>query len=162
MRLLAAAFAIAALSLATPSFAQAGWGMSEPAGGHIGELSMLSPAHRYWDACRGEDPEAAVHGCGRMIGARVSRAHTASAHYFRSVALSALGDHEAARRDLVRAYVMFTDSVRADAEDALALYGRGLTQIRLGWQAEGEADIARASEISEGAAGRFFSAGYSR
>ncbi|MGD9979027.1 MAG: hypothetical protein AB7H66_12430 [Hyphomonadaceae bacterium] len=157
MRLLAAAFALAAtLASAPAASAQAGWGMSEPERGHVGELSPLSPTHRYWRACLGEDIEAAVHGCGRVIGARVSREHTAAAHYFRSVALQSFGDDEHALRDLRRAYYSFVDILRGEETNALALYGRGLSLIRMGHRGDGEADIARAIALSEGRAGQFF------
>lgn len=157
MRLLATAFVAAAL-VGTPAHAQSGWGMSEPISGHVGELSQLSPAHRYWETCRSGDAEAVTRACGRLIGARVSRLHTASAHYFRSIALETLGNSEQSLRDLRRAYSIFALAVDENADDPNALYGRGLTLIRLGHPADGEADIARANSISgdEGGAGRFF------
>lgn len=157
MRLLAAVFVAAALMVA-PAHAQSGWGMSEPISGHVGELSQLSPAHRYWQTCRSGDPEAVTRACGRLIGARVSRLHTASAHYFRSIALETLGHGEQSLRDLRRAYSIFALAVDENADDANALYGRGLTLIRLGHQADGEADIARANAMSGdvNGAGRFF------
>jgi hypothetical protein len=80
MRLLAAAFVVAAALVAAPAQAQSGWGMSEPIDGNVGELSPLSPAHRYWDTCRSGEAHAVARACGRLIGARVSRLHTASAH----------------------------------------------------------------------------------
>lgn len=157
MRLLASAVLLAAYLTVPPALAQSGWGMSQPAGAHLGELSQLSPVHRYWEACLGEDADAAIHGCGRVIGARVSGLHTAAAHYFRSVALQASGEHERAQRDLRRAYYSFSDMLRGrGAGDALALYGRGLSLVRMGHEAEGEADIARAIAISEGEAEEFF------
>lgn len=156
MRLFASAVLLAASLIAPPAMAQSGWGMSEPVSGHVGELSPLGTTHRYWISCLGEDAEAAVHGCGRVIGARVSRVHTASAHYFRSVALGELGEAERARRDLLRAYVAFSDAAYADPEDARAIHGRGLALIRLGDRAAGEADLARARALSEGRAGEFF------
>jgi tetratricopeptide (TPR) repeat protein len=156
-----AAFIIAAAALAaTPAYAQSGWGMSEPVGGNVGELSPLSPTHRYWDVCRSDDANAAAHACGRVIGARVSRLHTGSAHYFRAVALEALGDSEQALRDLRLAYGVFAHALDANENDANALYGRGLTLIRLGYAADGEADIARAAALSEGRARQFFGASF--
>lgn len=158
MRLFASALVLAVAILAAPSAtAQSGWGMSAPIRGYVGEpLSPLSPVHRYWAACVGESGEVAVRACGRVIGARVSRIHTASAHYFRSVSLSAAGEDERALRDLRRAYYTFTDIVRANDRDALALYGRGLSLVQMGHQTEGEADMARAAALSEGEAGQFF------
>lgn len=158
MRLLAAAFVAAAALVATPASAQSGWGMSEPISGHVGELSQLSPTHRYWETCRSGDAQVVPRACGRLIGARVSRLHTASAHYFRSIALETLGDSEESLRDLRRAYSIFALAVDENANDANALYGRGLTLIRLGHQADGEADITRANSLSpdERGAGRFF------
>jgi hypothetical protein len=130
--------------------------MSQPVGAHVGELSQLSPTHRYWETCLGSDAEAAVHGCGRVIGARVSRVHTAAAHYFRSIALQSVGEDQRALRDLRRAYFSFVDILREEENNALALYGRGLSLIRMGHETEGEADIARAAALSEGQAGDFF------
>ena len=157
MRLFAAFIIAAAAALAaTPAYAQSGWGMSEPVAGRVGELSPLSPTHRYWDACRSNDVEAAARACGRVIGARVSRVHTGSAHYFRAIALASLGDSEEALRDLRRAYGIFAQTLDAEEDNANALYGRGLTLIRMGYGADGEADIARAVALSGGRAGQFF------
>jgi hypothetical protein len=156
MRPLAAAFAFVALLSAPSAFAQAGWGMSQPAGAHVGELGQLSPTARYWTACLGDEAEAALHGCGRVIGARVSRVHTAAAHYFRSLALSTVGEDERALRDLRRAYFSFSDMVFENESDAVAIYGRGLSLVRMGHRAEGEAEMARAIAMSEGRASRFF------
>lgn len=130
--------------------------MSEPVAGHVGELSRLSPTHRYWEACRGDDVEAAVRGCGRIIGARISREHTAAAHYFRSIALGSLGENQRALRDLRRAYYSFVDIVFEEERNALALYGRGLSLVRLGHEAEGRADMERAVAMSDGRASQFF------
>lgn len=156
MRLIAAAFAIAAALAAAPAFAQAGPGMSDPQSRNIGELSQLSPTHRYWETCLGTDVQAAVRACGRVIGARVSRMHTATAHYFRSIALQSLGQDERALRDLRRAYLTFGDLVFEDEDNAIARYGRGLSLVRMGHQEEGEQEMARAVASSEGEAGHFF------
>ena len=104
MRLLAVAATLAATLIATPALAQSGPGMSTPPTRSIGELSQLSPTHRYWEICLTGAGEEAVRACGRVIGARVSRLHTATAHYFRSVALTSMGRDQRALRDLRRAF----------------------------------------------------------
>ncbi len=146
---LLAALSVAATLAASPAFAQAGPGMSDPQVRSLGELSQLSPTHRYWETCLGEDAEAAVRACGRVIGARVSRMHTATAHYFRSVALATLGEGERANRDLRRAYYSYVDLLFEEDDNALARYGRGLSLIRMGRQDEGEQEIARAVSSDE-------------
>ena len=156
MRLFGSAILLAVALAASPASAQSGWGMSKPVGGHAGELSPLSPTHRYWANCLGEDSDSAIHACGRIIGARVSSLHTATAHYFRSIALQSAGENERALRDLRRAYYSFNDMLGGREGDALALYGRGLSLMRMGYEAEGEADIARAIAMSEGEAAEFF------
>lgn len=156
MRLPAAAAAIAATLAVTPAFAQAGHGMSDPPTRGAGELSQLSPTHRYWQACLGHDPEVVVRACGRVIGARVSRMHTAAAHYFRSIALQSLGEDERALRDLRRAYFTFGDLVFENENNAVARYGRGLSLQRMGHQQEAEQEMARAIANSEGQASHFF------
>lgn len=156
MRLFAAAVTLAATLAATPAFAQAGHGMSDPPEREIGALSQLSPTHRYWQTCRGDDPRAAVRACGRVIGARVSRMHTAAAHYFRSIAHSALGQEERALRDLRRAYLSFGDLVFENENNAVARYGRGLSLMRLGHHQEAEQEMTRAIANSEGEASHFF------
>ena len=154
---LPAAFAIAVgLAVAAPAAAQSGPGMSNPTTRSLGELSQLSPTHRYWEICRGDDPEAAVRACGRMIGARVSRMHTATAHYFRSIALKSLGQDDRALRDLRRAYYSYVDLLHDEEDNAIARYGRGLSLIRMGRDAEGQAEIERAVAVSEGRAAEFF------
>lgn len=155
MRLLAA-LAIAATLIAAPAAAQSGPGMSDPTTRSLGDLSQLSPTHRYWAICRSDDAEAAVRACGRMIGARVSRMHTATAHYFRSVALKSLGQDDRALRDLRRAYFSYVDLLYEENDNAIARYGRGLSLIRMGREAEGEAEIERAIAVSEGRAREFF------
>lgn|GEM_PF-4936076 len=156
MRLLAAAASFAVLLIAPPALAQSGPGMSTPPERSAGELSQLSPTHRYWETCLTSTGEDAVRACGRVIGARVSRMHTATAHYFRSVALTSMGREERALRDLRRAYFSYVDLLFEEEDNAFARYGRGLSLIRLGREAEGEQDITRASETSEGRAGEFF------
>ena len=152
-----AALAIAAtLVVAAPAAAQSGPGMSAPATRTIGELSPLSPTHRYWEICQSDDAEAAVRACGRMIGARVSRMHTATAHYFRAVALQSLGQNQRAVRDLRRAYYSYVDLLHDEQDNALARYGRGLSLIRMGRQDEGEAELQRAIAGSDGHVSEFF------
>ncbi len=154
MRLLAAAATLAALLVASPAFAQSGLGMSTPPA--RSELSQLTPTHRYWETCLTGAGDEAVRACGRVIGARVSRLHTATAHYFRSIALTSVGRDERALRDLRRAYFSYVDLLFEEEGNALARYGRGLSLIRLGREAEGEEDLTRASETSQGRAGEFF------
>ena len=156
MRLLAVATALAATLAATPALAQAGPGMSNPETGTSTPLSQLSPTHRYWQSCLTGDGEAAVRACGRIIGARVSRMHTATAHYFRSIALQSIGENERALRDLRRAYFAFGDLVFENETNAIARYGRGLSLMRMGHQEEAEQEIARATANSEGEASHFF------
>lgn len=155
MRLFAALAIAATLVVAAPAAAQSGPGMSNPTR-TVGELSQLSPTHRYWEVCRGDDAEAAVQACGRMIGARVSRMHTATAHYFRSIALKSLGQDDRALRDLRRAYYSYVDLLHEEEDNAIARYGRGLSLIRMGREAEGAAEIERARAISNGRAAEFF------
>ena len=155
MRLLAAA-AIALTLAASPAFAQSGPGMSDPVTREYGTLSQLSPTHRYWEACLGGDAQTAVRACGRVIGARVSRMHTATAHYFRSIALQSLGQNERAGRDLRRAYLAFGDLVFENENNAVARYGRGLSLVRMGHQDEGQQEMSRAADNSAGEAAHFF------
>jgi len=156
VRLLAALAIAATLVVAAPAAAQSGPGMSDPTTRSLGELSQLSPTHRYWEICRGDDAEAAVRACGRMIGARVSRMHTATAHYFRSVALKSLGQDDRALRDLRRAYYSYVDLLSDETDNTVARYGRGLSLIRMGREAEGQAVIERAVTASDGRAAEFF------
>jgi hypothetical protein len=156
VRLLAAAAIFAATVAVTPAFGQAGLGMSYPPDRDIGALSQLSPTHRYWEICLGENPDAAVRACSRVIGARVSRTHTATAHYFRSIAHHSLGQDDRAIRDLRRAYFGFGDLVFENEENAVARYGRGLSLHRMGHGEEGDEEIARAIAASNGEARNFF------
>lgn len=156
MRLLAAAVTLFATLAATPVFAQAGHGMSNPPTGTPGNLSHLSPTYQYWHACLGGDPASAVRGCGRIIGARISRTHTATAHYFRSIALQSLGQDERAIRDLRRAYLTFGDLIFENENNTVARYGRGLSLQRMGHTEEAQQEIARAIANSEGEASHFF------
>ncbi|MEZ5960960.1 MAG: tetratricopeptide repeat protein [Hyphomonadaceae bacterium] len=153
MRLLATA--LAAMLITSPAFAQAGPGMSDPITAPA-NLSQLSPTHRYWESCLTGEGEVAVRGCGRVIGARVSRMHTATAHYFRSIALQALGEDERALRDLRRAYFTFGDLVFENENNAVARYGRGLSLQRMGHDQEAEQEMSRAIANSQGEASHFF------
>lgn len=156
VRVLAAAAILTATLAATPVFAQAGPGMSDPPSGTAGNLSQLSPTYRYWQSCLSGDAQTAVRACGRVIGARVSRMHTATAHYFRSIALESLGEEERALRDLRRAYFTFGDLVFENENNAVARYGRGLSLQRMGHQEEAEQEMTRATANSEGHASNFF------
>lgn len=156
MRLFAVATALAAILATTPALAQAGLGMSNPQTGVMTPLSQLSPTHRYWQSCLTGDAQSAARACGRVIGARVSRLHTATAHYFRSIAFTSLGEDERALRDLRRAYFAFGDLISENEGNSVARYGRGLSLQRMGHQQEAEQEIARAITISDGEAGHFF------
>jgi hypothetical protein len=70
--------------------------------------------------------------------------HTATAHYFRSVAFASLGQNDRATRDLRRAYFTYVDLLFEEENNALARYGRGLSLVRMGRKEEGEQEIARA------------------
>lgn len=129
--------------------------MSDPAH-EFGGLSQVSPTHRYWETCLTGEPPAAVRACGRVIGARVSRTHTATAHYFRSIALQSLGHEERALRDLRRAYFTFGDLVFENENNTIARYGRGLSLKRMGHDQEAEQEMARAIANSQGQASQFF------
>lgn len=122
----------------------------------MGGLSQLSPTHRYWETCLTGEPHAAQRACGRVIGARVSRMHTATAHYFRSIALQSLGHEERAIRDLRRAYLTFGDLVFENENNTIARYGRGLSLKRMGHDQEAEQEMARATANSQGQASHFF------
>ncbi len=155
MRLLAAAVTFVATLVATPALAQAGPGMSNPPN-VAGNLSQLSPTHRYWASCLTGEGETAVRACSRVIGARVSRMHTATAHYFRSIALQSLGEDERALRDLRRAYFTFGDLVFENENNTVARYGRGLSLQRMGHLQEAEQEMSRAIANSQGEASHFF------
>ncbi len=58
-------------------------------------------------------------------------------------------------KDFDRAVLDFRDSVRRDPRNAKALYARGLTETKLGRNAEGKADIARAVAIEPNIAASF-------
>ncbi len=155
MRLL---IAVATLTLlaATPAFAQAGPGMSDRGVRDMGGLSQVSPTHRYWESCLTGEPTIAVRACGRIIGARISRTHTATAHYFRSIALQSLGHEDRALRDLRRAYLTFGDLVFENENNTVARYGRGLSLKRMGHDQEADQEMARAIANSQGQASHFF------
>jgi hypothetical protein len=124
----------------------------------LARLSQLSPTHRYWEIClTGENPRRrGSRLCSRVIGARVSRTHTATAHYFRSIALQSLGHEDRALRDLRRAYFTFGDLVFENENNTIARYGRGLSLKRMGHEQEAEQEMARATANSQGRASHFF------
>ena len=147
MRALAFAFAAAA-TFAAPASGENP--LAHIGGATYGESRITASTVRYWNNCTAGlevGANTALHDCSRIIGARLSHTRTAAALYYRGRIYRDLGMHARASADFQSAYVAFNAILAADAEDALAIYGRGLSAIGLGHQAEGAADIDRATDI---------------
>lgn len=129
---IAAAFAIA---LSGAAFAQPAETAADdvPAAAPPGEAQITQPRTRriaygtHWARCMGlgeTDERGAILSCGRIIGERVTRWHTATAHYNRARHYNDLGDSAAAERDLAIALRMFTDSIGAYPRDPYGYINR--------------------------------------
>ena len=155
MRALILAFAVAA-AFTAPAFAEAG--LAHVGGASYGEARITASTARYWNNCAaGVEVGAvlAVHDCGRIIGARLSRTRTASALYYRGRAYRDVGRASDAHADFNSAISAFEQILRDNSNDPVALYGRGLSLIGLGRTADGAADIDRATAINANVAADF-------
>lgn len=90
-------------------------------------------------AAANTDLETAAQACE----AAISLSEGEDGHFSRGLLHFTQGRYEAAHADFAAAYA-------EDDEDYDALYGRGVAAVKLGRQAEGEADIAAAREESLG------------
>jgi tetratricopeptide (TPR) repeat protein len=152
----ASLIAAIATVFAVPAFAEPG--LAHVGGASYGEARITATTARYWNNCAaGIEVGAAlaVHDCGRIIGARLSRTRTASAQYLRGRAYRDVGRAFEARGDFEEAVATFEQILRDDAGDPIALYGRGLSLIGLGRTAEGAADIDRATARNGNVAAEF-------
>lgn len=148
---IAATAVLTATALADPGLAHVG-------GASYGEARITASTARYWNNCAaGIEVGAAlaVHDCGRIIGARLSRTRTASALYLRGRAYRDVGRSTEAHADFQDAFTTFEQILRDDTDDPIALYGRGLSLIGLGRTAEGAADIDRATNLNANVAADF-------
>lgn len=163
---------VGALSLAlhaTPAHAQAAM-MSEPfrqgygfSGDVYGwdDLPLADGAPNDWSRCAGRDglnAARAIRSCGRVIGERVSREHTAAAYFYRGQLYSDERDSERADADYERALRLFTEIIPSERErNPNAYSNRASVFSRMGRYDEALADAARGIAIAEdrrGASGR--------
>jgi hypothetical protein len=153
----ACAFALATTALlATPAFADAGG--TQAGGVAYADVGITASTARYWNNCVdgiAVGAGTAVHDCGRIVGARLSRRRTATAYYYRARAYSELGMSSSASGDFRNSLTTFEQILRSDDDNALAIYGRGLSLIGLGREAEGAADIDRATTLDANVAADF-------
>lgn len=81
----------------------------------------------HWARCLGygdADERGAIQSCGRIIGERITRWHTATAFYNRGRHYSELGETVAAEADLATAHRMFTDAIGAYPRDPYGYINR--------------------------------------
>lgn len=81
----------------------------------------------HWARCLGlgeTDERGAIRSCGRIIGERITRWHTATAFYNRGRHYTELGDAAAAASDLATAQRMFTDAIGAYPRDPYGYINR--------------------------------------
>lgn len=148
--------AVAAAAVAAPALAEVG--LAHVGGASYGEARITATTARYWNNCAAGvevGAELAVHDCGRIIGARLSRTRTASALYYRGRAYRDVGRLTDAHADFRTAVATFEQILRTDTDDPVALYGRGLSLIGLGRTTEGAAEIDRATSVSANVAADF-------
>lgn len=98
-----------------------------------GEASVDAPRARriaygnHWVRCLGygeTDERGAILSCGRIIGERITRIHTATAYYNRGRHYNELGETAEAERDLATALRMFTDAIGADPRNPYGYINR--------------------------------------
>lgn len=149
-------FAIAVSAFAAPALADPG--LAHIGGASYGEARITASTARYWNNCTaGIEVGAALvaHDCGRIIGARLSRTRTASAYYLRGRAYREVGRTADAQADFQSACTTFEHILKDNADDPMAIYGRGVSLIGLGRSSEGETEINRATAIDANVAAAF-------
>lgn len=117
----------------------------------------------YWSLCAYSDPrsrERAIRACGRIIGQRVSRTHTAAAHYYRGKLRRLAGDLDEAQSDLNRALDLFSAVIRSESRDPFAYINRAAVVNFLGRYDEALADYASAAAMDDEIAAAHEGRGY--
>ncbi|MGH6950529.1 MAG: hypothetical protein ACREH4_06635, partial [Vitreimonas sp.] len=163
---LVAALVATAMQHATPAHAQAAM-MSEPfrqgydfAGNDVtpdrywgDDLAELDSAPNDWSRCARRDRSnaaRAIRSCGRVIGERVSREHTAAAYFYRGQLHSGEGDSARASADYEHALRLFSEIIPSEQERKPTAYSnRASVLSRIGRHDEALADGARGIAIAE-------------
>lgn len=134
MRAIAVATLVCALAL--PAFAQPQDTMGDDmavASAPLSDTQIQEPRTRriaygtHWVRCLGltdTDERGAIRSCGRIIGERITRWHTATAFYNRGRHYTELGNAAAAQADLATAQRMFTDAIGAYPRDPYSYINR--------------------------------------
>lgn len=122
--------------------------------GYWGEdLAALDSAPNDWSRCARRDrtnTARAIRSCGRVIGERVSRQHTAAAYLYRGQLYNREGDGERADADYERALRLFSEIIPSERErNPIAYSNRASVLLWMGRHEEALADAARAIAIAE-------------
>lgn len=110
------------------------------------------PYGNHWVRCLGlgtTDARGAILSCGRIIGERITRVHTATAYYNRGRHYNELGDTTAANADLTTALRMFTDAIGADPRNGYGYINRATLYEYLERYDDALADYDRAIVVAE-------------
>lgn len=156
MRLIgtAAFLAIALIGTAYSQSAGSAAGNTTAAAAPLGDAEIQQPRNRriaygtHWVRCMGfgeTDERRAIRSCGRIIGERITRWHTATALYNRAQHYDEIGEGSAAERDLAEALRLFTDSIGAYPQDPYGYINRATLFEYTERYDEALADYERAS-----------------
>ncbi len=117
------------------------------------DLAALDSAPNDWSRCARRDRSnaaRAIRSCGRVIGERVSRKHTAAAYSYRGQLYNGEGDGERANADYERALRVFSEIIPSERErNPIAYSNRASVLSWMGRYDEALADAARGIAIAE-------------
>jgi tetratricopeptide (TPR) repeat protein len=139
-------------AIATPAFAQAGWGMSTGS-------SSMPPMGSYgsdgeWIRCTNENHEhpleRSIEDCTSIINYRgVSRSYLAGALWYRSRLYEDQGQRDLADADISRAIEIYSVMIEADRRDPSGYNNRASANARLENYDAAMADYERAIELED-------------
>ncbi len=136
---------VCSLLLASPAWAQSGWGMSGAAR-HPQNMGFIEYQSRDWAQCTGEEeltPQRAIGACGRIIGERISRDITAAAYHYRSLLYREAGDIARADADASRAADLLVELTQIEPDDPEHTSNLAYLRLQSGAYAAGATDFGR-------------------
>jgi len=128
--------AVLAIALIGTAYAQSAGSAADNApavAAPLGDAEIQQPRNRriaygtHWVRCMGfgeTDERGAIRSCGRIIGERITRWHTATALYNRAQHYNEIGESSTAESDLAEALRLFTDSIGAYPRDPYGYINR--------------------------------------
>jgi tetratricopeptide (TPR) repeat protein len=115
----------------------------------LGAIGISSGDH--WSRCVGGanvTAQRSIRSCGRIIGERISRVHTATAYYNRARHHEELGEAELMQADYARAIELFGAEIGARAGSSISYFNRGIVLAHFNDLDRAASDFQAAARLS--------------